>query len=79
MRFFKVNELKLTQVELFSVFHLKSVSANVSDLFFFFPNSSFSIAEILKQHNFKVIYSAVNKLPLSKLKDPRHAKIFGNL
>ena len=29
----KVNELKLTQVELFSFFHFKCVAANVSELF----------------------------------------------
>ena len=33
MRYIKVNELKLTQVELFSCFHFKSVAANVSELF----------------------------------------------
>ena len=32
-RFIKVNELKLTQVELFSVFHFKCVATNVSELF----------------------------------------------
>ena len=31
-RFIKVNELKLTQVELFSVFHFKCVATNVSEL-----------------------------------------------
>ena len=36
----------------------------------FFPNSSFSIAKILKQHNFKVIFSPTNKLYFSNLKDP---------
>ena len=33
VRFVKVNELKLTQVELFSLFDFKSVAANVSELF----------------------------------------------
>ena len=35
MRFIKVNELKLTQVELFSFFHhhFKCVTADVSELF----------------------------------------------
>ena len=31
MRFIKENELKLTQVELFSLFHLKSITPNVSE------------------------------------------------
>ena len=33
MRFIKVNELKLTQVELFSLFNLKSIAPNASELF----------------------------------------------
>ena len=33
MRSIKVNELTLTQVELFLLFHFKSVAANVSELF----------------------------------------------
>ena len=33
MRFMKVNELKLTQVELFSFFHFMCVAANASELF----------------------------------------------
>ena len=32
-RFIKVNELKLTQVELISFFHFKCVAANASELF----------------------------------------------
>ena len=32
VRFIKINELNLTQVELFSLFHFKSVTANVSEL-----------------------------------------------
>ena len=35
-----------------------------------FPKSSFSIAKILKQQNFKIIFSSINKLSFSKLKDP---------
>ena len=31
--FFLVNELKITQVELFSLFHFKSVAANACELF----------------------------------------------
>ena len=31
--FFKVIELKITQVELFSLFHFMNVAANVSELF----------------------------------------------
>ena len=33
MRFIKVNELKLTQVELFSFFHFMCAAANVFELF----------------------------------------------
>ena len=33
VRFIKVNELKLTEVELFSFFHFKCVAANVYELF----------------------------------------------
>ena len=33
MLFFKVNELKLTKVELFSLFHFKIVAANAFELF----------------------------------------------
>ena len=33
MRFIKENELKLTQVELFSLFNFKNVAANASELF----------------------------------------------
>ena len=33
MRFIKVNELKLTQVELFSFFHFVCAAANASELF----------------------------------------------
>ena len=33
VRFIKVNETKLTQVELFSFFQLKCAAANVSELF----------------------------------------------
>ena len=33
MRFIKVNELKLTQVELFSFFHFMCAAANASELF----------------------------------------------
>ena len=33
MDFIKVNELKLTQTELFQFFHFMSVSANASELF----------------------------------------------
>ena len=33
VRFFQVNELKLPQVELFSIFHFKSVVANESKQF----------------------------------------------
>ena len=33
VRFIKVNELKLTQVGLFSIFTFKSVAANTSKLF----------------------------------------------
>ena len=33
VRFIKVNELKLTQVELFSFFHFMCVVANASELF----------------------------------------------
>ena len=33
MRFVKVNELKLTQVEIFSFFHFKCAAANVAELF----------------------------------------------
>ena len=33
VRFIKVNELKLTQVELFSFFHLKCAAANVPEMF----------------------------------------------
>ena len=33
MRFIKVNELKLTQVELFSFFHFLCAAANASELF----------------------------------------------
>ena len=33
MRFIKVNELKLTQVKLFSFFHLMCAAANTSELF----------------------------------------------
>ena len=33
MRFNKVNELKLTQAELFLLFHFKIVAAKVSELF----------------------------------------------
>ena len=33
VRFIKVNELKLTQVKLFSLFFFKRVSSNVSELF----------------------------------------------
>ena len=45
-------------------------NSNINIIIPFFPNSGFSIAKILKQHNFKVIFSAINKLSLSKLKDP---------
>ena len=34
VRFIKVNELKLTQVELFSFFHLMCAASNASELFF---------------------------------------------
>ena len=34
MRFIKVNELKLIKVELSQIFHLMSVAANASELFF---------------------------------------------
>ena len=34
MRFIKVNDLKLTQVELFSFFHFMCVAANASELFY---------------------------------------------
>ena len=33
LHFIKVNELKLTQVELFSFFHFMCVAANASELF----------------------------------------------
>ena len=33
LRFIKVSEKNLTQVELFSLFHCKSVAANVPELF----------------------------------------------
>ena len=33
MHFIKVNELKLSQVELFSIFHFMCVAANASELF----------------------------------------------
>ena len=33
VRFIKVNELKLTQIELFLLFHFKSVGANVFEYF----------------------------------------------
>ena len=33
VRFIKVNELKLTQAELFSFFHFMRVAANASELF----------------------------------------------
>ena len=33
MRFFKMNELKLTKVDFFPFFHFKCVAANVSELF----------------------------------------------
>ena len=33
MRFIKVNELKLTQIELFSFFHFMCAAANASELF----------------------------------------------
>ena len=33
MRFIKVNELKLTEVELFSIFHFMCMAANASELF----------------------------------------------
>ena len=33
MRFIKVNELKLTQIELFLFFHFMCVAANASELF----------------------------------------------
>ena len=34
MRFIKVNDSKLTQVQLFLFFHFMCVAANVSELFF---------------------------------------------
>ena len=37
------------------------------------PKSNFSLDKILKQYNFKVIFSSINKLSLSKLKDPTDA------
>ena len=33
MHFFLVNELKITQVELFALFHFKNVTDNISELF----------------------------------------------
>ena len=42
---------------------------NINIILPFFPNSSFSIAKILKQKNFKVIFCPTNKLSHSKLKD----------
>ena len=33
MHFIEVNELKLTQIELFSLFHFMYVTANASELF----------------------------------------------
>ena len=37
MRFIKVNELKLTQIEIFSYFHFMYVSANACELFYVAP------------------------------------------
>ena len=50
--------------------HPSHSNSNINIIIPYFLKSSFSIAKILKQHNFKVIFSPVIKLSLSKLKDP---------
>ena len=57
--------------------HPSHSNPNINIIIPNYPKSSSPTAKILKQHNFKVIFSPSNKLSLSKLKDPIKKAIVG--